>query len=395
MTKRIGRWPTLLFLTLFTLLVSCNSREEIPTLAATAPPPPTPRSTNTPVPTSTVTPTPTPTPTPTLTPTPTVTPVIARIEETPFAQSGVNITSPREGGESIQGEEIPIGGLIQLGAAETLSVTLVSANNQILAIADVDVHQFSNWDGTVTIPLTYSGSAWLVAKILDEGNIVIGADMQELKVELNLEASEQYLDLYRPEGGDKVVAGYNIFFDGWVQLPANNLVSISIWTDECQIQIARQSFRLRGSGYWQGFLVVPSNASGPACALAHFGEVGDDNRREAQIGVNILPINSDESYGVLVGNPPPESFVAPGRTLLLYGTAYNAPDGEVRLTIQTEDGRLITEGITSADVFGYWELSLFIPDGDVGLAEISAAIGDKDDDSYADHRIIVQIVGSD
>ncbi len=295
----------------------------------------------------------------------------------------------------MQGDAVPIGGLIQLGATETLSVTLVSATDQTIAVADVEVHQFSNWDGSVLIPFTHSGSARLVAKILDDENSIVTTDMQDITLGLNVEATDQYLDLYRPQGGDKVVAGYNMFFDGWVQLPVNNLVTISLWNDDCQVQIARQSFRLRGSGYWQGFMVIPSNASGPACALAQFGEPGNDNWREAQIAVDILPINSVGSYGVLVGNPPPDSIIAPGKTLLIYGTSYNAPDGEIRITIQSEDGRLITEGITTADVFGYWELSLFIPNEDAGVAEISAAIGDRDDDSYAEHRIIVQIAGSE
>jgi hypothetical protein len=391
---RRATWPGVLFLSIFLLLSACESEAVIPTLAVTAPAPPSPQPTNTPLPTSTSTPIP-PTNTPTLTPTPSVTPVIPRLEETPFAESGVNITSPRERELLTQGTEIAVGGLIWLRESETLSVSLVNATGQEIAVADVEVHQFGNWDGTVGIPASHSGTARLLAKILDRENSVVAQDEHELSIGVNLDLSDQYLDLYHPAGRDLAVAGYNLFFDGIVQRPVNNLVSISLWDDDCQVQIARQSFRLRGSGYWQGFLVVPSNASGPACAVAHFGEPGSKEWREAQVAVEILPSRSDDSYGVLVGNPPPGSKIEPGKSLLLYGTAYNAPDGEIRITIQSEDGRLITEGITSADVFGYWELSLFIPDDARGVVEIGAAIGDSEDVSYAEHRILVEITGSD
>jgi hypothetical protein len=226
---------------------------------------------------------------PSVTPAPSVTPVFPRLEETPFAQSGVNITSPREREMLTQGDDIPVGGLIQLAESETLSVSLVNATGQKIAVADVEIHQFGNWGGTVDIPAAYSGSARLSAKILDGDNMVIAQDEHEVSIGVNLDLSDQYLDLYRPTGGDRAVAGYNLFFDGMVQRPVNNLVSISLRDDDCQVQIARQSFRLLGSGYWQGFLVVPSNASGPACAVAHFGEPGSEEWREAQIAVEILP----------------------------------------------------------------------------------------------------------
>jgi len=395
MIKILSGRPDLLLILLSIILVACRTEIEVPTLvpAAQVPAaeaPPTQLPTSTPVPTSTSTPI-VDTPTPTQTPTPTVTPVIPRIEETPFAQSGVNITSPRENAEIVQGHEAFVGGFVQLGPSETLSVILVSATGQTLAVADVDLHQFSNWEGTLDFPVSYSGSAWVVARVLDSDAGIIAQDSQAVALARNPEVEDRYLDLYRPEVGKAVVAGYNMFFDGWVHNPVNNLIAISLWSDNCQVQKAVQSFRLRGSGYWQGFLVIPSDVSGPACAIAHFGEEGEEDRREVQIEVDVLQPSADDAVGVLVGNPPPDSVVEPGSTLLLYGTSYNAPDGEVRITILSEDGRLVTEGITSADIFGYWELSLFIPVEAGGVTEIAAEIGDKDDDSYAEHRIVIQI----
>lgn len=390
MIKSLSDRPDLFVILLSIILVACKPEIEVPTLVPTAeaPPSPPPTRTSIPTPTSTVV---VNTATPTQTPIPTVTPVIPGIDETPFAQSGVNITSPREHAEIVQGFEASVGGLVQLGPSETLSVTLVSATGHTLAIADVALHQFSNWEAMLDIPVSYAGSARVIAKVLDSNAGVIAQDSQAVTLARNPEVEDRYLDLFRPHGGGKVVAGYNMFFDGWVHNPLNNLIVISLWSDNCQVRKAVQSFRLRGSGYWQGFLVVPSDVSGPACAIAHFGETGEDGRREVQIEVEVLPARAEDAIGVLVGNPPPESSVEPGSTLLLYGTSYNAPDNEIRITILSEDGRLVTEGITSADMFGYWELSLFIPSEASGVTEIAAEIGDKNNDTYAEHRIIVQL----
>lgn len=392
MIKRLSYRPDLFLLLLSILFVACKTELEIPTLAPSVVAPTSPPPTNTRLPT--LTPTATVvivTDTPTHTPTPTATPVIPGIDETPSAQSGVNITSPREHEELIQGAEVSVGGLSQLGEGESLTVTLVSATGQTLAVADVVVHQFSNWDGRMIIPVTHSGSARVVSKVLDSGANVIAQDTQEVMLGVNPEITDGYLDLFRPQIGDRVAAGFNMFFDGWAQKPVNNTVTISLWNEGCLVQVARQNFILRGSGYWQGFLVIPGAVSGPACAIAHFGESGDDAYRAAQIAIDVLPVDDKEANGVLVGNPPADSEITPGSTLLLYGSSYNAPEDEIRVTIHSEDGRLITEGITSADNFGYWELSLFIPSEAIGVAEIAAVIGDSSDGTNAEHRVFVHI----
>jgi hypothetical protein len=330
-----------------------------------------------------------------LTPTPSNTPVIPRLEETPFAESGINITSPKDGQVLVQGDQIHVGGLIQIGDSESLTVVLESAAGRELAEAEVEVHQFGNWDGVLTLPVSYSGSARINAKIISSEDAVLVSDTQSIFIETDLSLTDQYLVLYRPSSGEYVAAGYNMFFDGEVQRPVNNLITISLWGDDCQSRIGRQSFQLRGSGYWQGFLVIPANASGPACAVAHFGEPEEEGYREAQIAVEILPAGSDEAYGVLIGNPPPQSTAEAGKTLLLFGTAYNAPEGEVRITIQSIDGRLITEGIAESDPFGYWELSLYIPDETEGTAEIRAEIGVSEDDDFAGHSILVDFISGE
>jgi hypothetical protein len=317
--------------------------------------------------------------------------VIPSVEQTPLVASGVNITTPKEFDELFQGNDAPIGGLVQLGQSETLSVLLASSRGEELSRANVVVHKFGNWEGSLPIPIAVSGSAEVVAQIVDGDGNVRAVDTQKVIVIVNPELTDRYLTLYRPNVGDTVVAGYNMFFDGHAQSAVNNVVTISLWEDECQVRVARQSFVLKGSGYWQGFLIIPRNVSGSACATAHFGEPGTELWREAQIALTVLPPGDSEARGVTIGNPPPESEVAPGSTLLIYGTSYNNPDGDVLVSIWTEDARILTEGVTTVDSFGYWELSLFIPAETSGVAEVSASFGESGDDTYVEHRILIHI----
>jgi hypothetical protein len=392
MIRRRSYWPSLYLLLMSILFSACQAEPEIPTLAPTVVAPTLAPPTSTPLPTiAPATSEPVPTETPTQTPTPSATPVIPRMEATPAAQSGVNITSPKEHMELIQGVEASVGGLSQLGTGESLSVSLVIATGQTIAVADTSVHQFNNWDGKLITPLTHSGSANVVAKVLDDGGNIIALDTQEIVIRVNPEITDSYLDLFRPISGDRMVAGFNMFFDGWAQKPVNSQVSISLWIEGCSVQVARQNFILRGSGYWQGFLIIPAGVSGPACAIAHFGGSGTEVYREAQIALDVLPANHEDAFGVVIGNPPADSNIAPGSTLLLYGTSYNALKDEIRLTIHSEDGRLITEGIAEADIYGYWELPLFIPSEAAGLAELAAVIGESGEDSYAEYRVMARI----
>lgn len=382
-----------LFLGLLFLLVACNEQPVIPTLAPTVAAPTQLPPTSTPEPTPT---NPQPSPTQIHTPTaePTSTPVLPSLEETPSAYNGVNITSPKQYADILQGEEIAVGGLVQLGASDYLSVTLESLNGQQLAVGEATVHQFGNWEGALVVPFSVSGTARITASVIDGSGTIQAEDVQEVNLVADTENSERYLVLYRPQTGDTVVAGFNMFFDGWAQLPVNNVLTISLWTEGCQVQIGRQGFVLRGSGYWQGFLIIPQNTSGAACAVAHFGDPDDERRREVQIAVNVLAEDDENAKGIVIGNPPPESVVQPGSSLLIYGTAYNALEADISITIRDEEGRTLTEGITPTDIYGYWELSLFIPSETGGLAEIAAAAGDPDDDFFAEDRILVHIGSS-
>jgi len=328
---------------------------------------------------------------PTTTPSPSASPVVPTAEPTLVTGLGVNITTPSEGQPFLLGQEANIGGRVQLRPSDRLDVALVSSSNHLISEAEVKLLEFNSWSAKLTIPHSTSGVAQIQAYLYDESGNLLGADVQPVQLIVDRDATDRYLELYRPVVGETAVAGYNLFFDGINQLPVNNLVTISILNESCQTEIARQGFRLRGSGYWQGFVVVPNNVSGPACAIVFFGAPGDETRREAHVTFNILPVDDPDAHAVKIGNPPPNSLLAPGKTLPLYGTAYLAPDDAVLVSILLENGRILTEGVATVNSYGYWEMELFIPEDAIGLAQIEASIGQSGDDNFAQEKITVNI----
>jgi hypothetical protein len=125
--------------------------------------------------------------------------------------------------------------------------------------------------------------------------------------------------------------------------------------------------------------------------VAHFGTPGEDNWRETQVFLDVLPADDPTALDVHIGNPPPDSLLFPGEPLLLYGTAYNAPDQIVTVSILLENGRLLTEGVAQVNDFGYWELELYIPEEIEGLAQIEAIVGQPDSEEFGRHETMVHI----
>ncbi len=373
-------------LALIIALAACQEPQALPTLVPTVAPVSQPAIA---IPT---TPLPTDTPAaPTITPTPSATPVVLTPQPTPLAGPGINITSPNADTEIMLGQEVVVSGLVQIGAGQQLSLTLVSATGHLLGQAQPEVSEFNSWQATMTAPHSVSGRAEFRAHLIGQDGALVASDVLPVTLRVDPESVDSYLILDRPQQGDQAVAGFNVFFDGLAERPVDSVVSISLWSDDCQSRVARQSFRLRGSGYWQGFVVVPINVRGPVCAVADFGQPGSDSWREAQVQIDVLADDDQQALGVLVGNPPPEKELTPGTSLLLYGTAYNAPGREVLISVLLENGRLLNEGVAAADIYGYWELELFIPVDASGPAQIEASVGERGSDQFTQSVIPVFI----
>ncbi len=371
------------------VLIGCSQSAEIPTLVSTAMLP-TSAPTRREIPP--VTPAASPTVVATFTPSPT--PVFAEIQPTSIVGSGVNITSPNANHTILQGHEVAVSGLVQLSEGDTLSVTLVAATGYTLAQANVEVNNFNSWQGDVVAPHSVGGLAEIQAAVVDREGNVVALDSIPVLLVVDQESSDRYLALFRPTSDTMAVAGYYLFFDGLAQLPVDNLVSISIWNESCRNELARQSYRLRGSGYWQGFLVIPGNIAGPACAIALFGTSGDSEWREVQVPLNVLTREDKQARWITIGNPPPERNLVPGKSLLFYGTAYNSPDNQILVSLLLDNGRLLTEGMAVVDYYGYWEIELYIPGDASGPALIEASFGERGEDDFISNEVPVTIGSS-
>ncbi|MCI0398814.1 MAG: hypothetical protein L0332_07105 [Chloroflexi bacterium] len=354
-------------------------------------------------------PTPLPTDTPTLPPTrdldqpvdtsstmPTVVLPTRRPTATPEPlPAAINITSPGEGIEFLLGSQVIIGGLVQMAPTNVLSVTLISATGHRLAGSPAEVGEFNSWQATLNVPQSVNGTAQVQAALYDAQGVLLALDVLGVKLALDTASTDRYMALFRPLNGENAAAGYNLFFDGRVQAPVGNQVTVSLWSQGCQTQVARETYTLSGSGYWWGLLLVPRDASGPACAVAHFGTQGEETWREAQVVVNILPAADDNAQAVQVGSPRPGSTIVAGQELLLYGTAYNAANREVFVSILLENGRILAEGIATVNIYGYWELTLFIVPDAEGPAQINVFIGNVADENYAQNQTLVTIVAGE
>ena len=387
-----------LFLGVITLLltvgVGCSSQKILPTLAPTAvvqDSPASGTSVSHQVSDPTITPTfmlPTHLPTSTEPPTPqptesqTPTPVVSTRELTPLPPSGVNITPPEEGTTIRLGQQIDVGGRSQLAASQTITVSLFSLSGRLLDARPARIDDLSNWRATMETPQNITGPARIEAIVFDETGQSVSADSTTIELLLSDEPGDRYLTLSRPQNGDIAVNGFNLLFDGHAQRPVNNLVTVSLLTDSCQQQVASQSFRLNGSGDWWGLLFVPNSIQGEACAVAHFGSPGDQEWREAQTLIEVVPVDDVSANVIVIALPRDNSSILPGQSIEIKGLAYNAPDRLVNVTVMLDNGRLLNEGVAAVDRHGFWELSLFIPRDADGAAQIIASAGLEGTENY-------------
>ena len=316
-------------------------------------------------------------------PTATATPIDPRI----------NITSPRPNELVYLGTSLTVGGLMESEPNQTISVTMRSSNGRILAQQPAQLTEIG-WQSTFTVPVNVSGPGYILVTMQDAAQNVVAFHEVPIRLELtNLDGQERYLVLNRPEFEETAVGGFNLIFDGEVFRPSGNVVTISVWANECQEQVAKQNFTMGSSSkpfYWQGFVVVPKDLVGPACAVASFGEVGTDNWREAQVPIDILAREDINARGVTIASPAPESDVFAGEDILFYGSALNVAAGPVSVSVLMENGRIVGGGEAETDYWGYWEVPIFLPIDVEGIAEITVAAGEGD--TYAEEVIRINVL---
>ncbi len=349
-----------------------------PTATATAvptEPPPTPTATHTAVPT------PTPVATATHTPAPTDTAV--------SSATTITIVQPAAAAEITVGQEVIIAGRAVPPPMQPLTIRMTVVGGVEIVYETAVPDNDGNWSVTAVLSPTITGPAELSAQL--DGTETSTAVPITLLPQTGVDKS--FITLNRPMTGDTAVAGYTLLFDGRVNNPVNETVTITVLDQACTAIAANQSFAVSG-GNWIGYTIISSQAApGPGCAIAATGAPDQADRREVRIPLTILAAEDEEAILLQLGNSGDISFQA-GQNTYLFGIAINAPEREVSLRLEADDparpSGLITSATAYANQYGFWEIDLEIPDDAAGEALLYITIGNSDA-AYREIRLPITI----
>ena len=394
------KWLLFYLLSLILGLAACGGEPALPTSIPVAEVPTSePTVATTPLP-------PSPTPIP-VTSTPTVTAPPAVTVATPTAapvpsdsvSALINLTSPSSGVAVPVGGSISVSGLSQTDFGQTIWVRLVSAAGDTLIDKQATLHSNTTWQIDLPVPVNVIGAAQIQASVRDAAGNPLALEAIPVTIVLDTEASpDRYLALYRPLVGTEVVGGYYLFFDGLVQILGGTEITIALYAD-CVTEAAATSFFVRGSGYWQGYLFLPGDFSGSACAIASIGQPGEESWRAAQIPITLYEPN-EEAYAVYIYGPAADSELVAGQGSVFWGMAYNAADDIVQLQFLREDGVVLGQSAAAVGDFGYWETEVLLPldayaprnDEESSILQIIALIGNAEDENQAQNQLLVNVL---
>jgi len=282
------------------------------------------------------------------------------------------IEQPAGSAEVVAGEELTVSGQVEPAPeGELLLAVEVASRNVASGSATVDADT-GRWQATLAVSRHVTGPARLIVSP-ESSDETVTLDLEILPDE---DADNPGLTLRRPGEHDTAVAGYSLFFGGRARNPIDNTVTISVMINECTTVATSQSFTLVG-GAWHGLLILPPDVTGPACAVATTGTVGEDEWREARLPITILTSDNEEAYSLTLGSPSDNRTFRAGQAAQIFGVAINAPDDRVHVVVNRDnaDGTLLAEGTAEVDNFGYWALQLPLPEDVTGPAIITASMG--------------------
>ena len=332
---------------------------------------------------STPTPQP-PTPTATMRPTRTATPVVAPI---------LSLTTPAGGERVAIGQSLEVSGFVHSTPGATVKVGLTSATGYSLVTADAAIDD-STWRARLDVPPFVSGAGELQVALVAEDGTVLARDSAPVSLSVSAEPEESFMLLTRPSMGDMVAAGHYLFFDGRLQRAGGGRVTIALLMEGCQEEVAAYTFTLRGSSYWQAYVIPPRDVSGPGCAVAAVGAPGEEGWRAAQVPVDVLARSDPQAVGVMIANPAPGRRLTGGETITVNGVAYNAPGGDVHVAVMLANGRIIAESTVEAGASGFWELEVTLPVDVEGDASVTATVGDPDNPLAGETNVFSLVPGT-
>jgi hypothetical protein len=379
-----------LVLSLMFTVAACQSEEPLPTAVAPAALPttlpPTTASTSLP-PTHTAVASPTVTATsdrPTSTPQATPTPVIA---------PNLNIASPAEGAQLLLGQANEVTGFVHSAPGMTIQVGATSFSGWTLATTNAAIDG-NTWEAQLVLPNSFSGAATLHVVFLDAGGEIVSRSSIPVEIVPPEETASDYLALSHPLSGGMVVAGHSVFFDGRLQRTNGAQMRLSVLAEGCETEVGYYNLVLYGSTYWYAYLNLPRNVSGPACAQVSTGSPDGEGWLAAQVPIEIRPWGDEEAVSVFIAFPQTGRTRRGGEPLNVEGVAYNAPGGNVNVSVQSEDGRVLGETLVSTDDYGRWATEMLLPADISGEAVVRASIGDAASPRATTETVISVVPGS-
>lgn len=306
----------------------------------------------------------TPTPIlPTRTPAPTATPVTPALA----------LSRPLAGESLPTGQPFTASGTRTAEADWRLELALFALDGRLLTAVPLPITETgtANWQAELPLPSAVTGQAVMQLNLFNQAGNLLVQESRTVTLLPNPD-DRRVLWLQQPLAGDTAVPGYYIYFDGQSQLPAENLIRLALLDENCQTVQREDSFRVSGSGYWQGFLPVPDNASaGPACIRVAFGSPQSNDRRETLLPITLLAPNDPQANQIRVlGALPSDGQLRSGETRPLFGLAYNAPNELLYLSLALPDGTVLLAEAVEVNAYGYWETTLRVPVGVTGQARL-------------------------
>ena len=275
----------------------------------------------------------------------------------------LTVLSPVEGGVVWVDQPLYIEGFTQPGEVENILVSIQAGTSTPL-------QQFisSERDGwfraELLVPPNVQGPVELVIEGVSGtdrfpltllGSPSINKDIKEVEG-----SNDPELTLIQPVSTEITAAEIPLFFEGVVANPINDQITIGLLVNRCQNFAARQTFEMSG-GEWFGYIIPPPNLTGPACAIAYTGTLGQGTWREVRVPINLSsPEEIPAENRITIGNLSTVKFM-PGEPVSLVGRAI-APEGSIIIIrLLSPDDELLAESEGSLAQFGVWTLSLSIP----------------------------------
>jgi hypothetical protein len=296
----------------------------------------------------------------------TATPVIAPI---------LSIGSPPEGARLPLGGAVQVSGFTHSLPGMILQLGLISETGWTLSSATAEFNGGA-WQGTLPIPPNVYGSAELHAVLLDAGGGLLASDSIPVFVELAEPWPESYLTLLRPPAGMIAASGHALYGDGNLRAESGGVMRFFVAIDDCEEEVAHYDFTLRGSTYWQAYVILPEDVEGPACAIVVKDQPGEEGWLAAQVPLIIYPRGDERGQSIAIANPAAGQRIAGGQTIEINGVAYNAPQGNVNVAVMLTNGRMLVDTTVASDRFGFWQLELSLPPDVDGQVQIIASLGD-------------------